>query len=204
MSVRLSVVGVSCACLVCVLVCVRVWIRNVSVCRFKTPPCVPQKRPCPKNVFLLFSRYMPLLAFVLGFNKRCSLRSRCSMEMWCGVLTTWSGIAGIGLGHTHGREHDSTHQSGVGALRLFKRALPRLYYCCWCVLWLGCVCARFVPSCIFKTPVLKVTRVSWNYTRERFESTQGDTPTHTQDTRTPTRTPTCTWSQECSEWEHTC
>ena len=38
-------------------------------------------------VFLLFSVfvsvYVPLLAFVSGFNKRCFLRGRCSMEMWC-------------------------------------------------------------------------------------------------------------------------
>ena len=34
-----------------------------------------------KNVFLLFFKCMPLQAFVIGFNKRCFLRSRCSMEM---------------------------------------------------------------------------------------------------------------------------
>ena len=32
----------------------------------------------------------------------------------CGVLTTQGGIAGIGLGHQLGREHDSTPQSGRG------------------------------------------------------------------------------------------
>ena len=48
----------------------------------------------------------------------------------CGVVTTKGGIAGIGLGHQHGREHDSTPQSGVEAPRLSKRSLPRLYYCC--------------------------------------------------------------------------
>ena len=34
---------------VCVFVfgvCLRVQIQNASVCRFKTPPCVPAKRPC--------------------------------------------------------------------------------------------------------------------------------------------------------------
>ena len=35
------------------------------------------------SFFLFFSECVPLLAFVLGFNKRCFLRSRCSMEMWC-------------------------------------------------------------------------------------------------------------------------
>ena len=34
-----------------------------------------------------------------------------------GVLTTWCGKAGIGLGHLLGREHDSTPQSGVEAPR---------------------------------------------------------------------------------------
>ena len=38
----------------------------------------------------------------------------------CGVLTAQGGIAGIGLGHQLGREHDSTPQSGVEAPRLLK------------------------------------------------------------------------------------
>ena len=33
--------------------------------------------------FVFFLAKKPLLAFVSGFNKRCFLRSRCSMEMWC-------------------------------------------------------------------------------------------------------------------------
>ena len=36
----------------------------------------------------------------------------------CGVLTTQGGIAGIGLGHLRGREHDPTPQSGVEALQI--------------------------------------------------------------------------------------
>ena len=56
---------------------------------------------------------MPLQAFVLGFYKRCFLRS---------------GIAGIGLGHLLGREHDSTPQSGVETHRLLERNLSRLYF----------------------------------------------------------------------------
>ena len=63
----------------------------------------------------------------------------------CGVPTTWGGIAGIGLGHPLGREHDSTPRSGVEAPRLIKRSLSRLYSCsccvcsvCWCVCC--CVC----------------------------------------------------------------
>ena len=96
-----------------------------------------QERSCFHFLLFCFSliisfssfKYIPLLAFVSGFNKRCFFRSRCSMEM-C-VLTTWCGIAGIGLGHLRRREHDSTPQSGVEAPRLLKRSLPRLYYCCF-------------------------------------------------------------------------
>ena len=43
---------------------------------------------------------------------------------WRCVLTTYKGRAGIGLGHLLGREHDSTHHSGVEAPRLLKRSLP--------------------------------------------------------------------------------
>ena len=43
--------------------------------------------------------------------------------LWrCGVQTTLGGIAGIGVGHLLGREHDSTPQSGVEAPRLKKRS----------------------------------------------------------------------------------
>ena len=79
---------------------------------------------------------MPLPALVSRFNKRCFLRSRCSMEMWCPDDT---GLAGIGLGHLLGREHDSTPQSGVEAPRLLKRSLSRLYCCCFVVLLFCCV-----------------------------------------------------------------
>ena len=56
------------------------------------------------------------LSFVSGFKKRCFLRGRCSMEMWCPDDT--GGIAGIGLGRLLGEEHASTPQSGVEAPRL--------------------------------------------------------------------------------------
>ena len=59
----------------------------------------------------------------------------------CGVLTTYGGIGGIGLGHLPGREHASTPQSGVEAPRLLKRSLSRLHYycCCCCVVVFCCV-----------------------------------------------------------------
>ena len=71
-----------------------------------------------KNYFFVFS----FLAYVSGFNKRCFLRSRCSMEMWCPDdigQDSW-----IGLGRLLGGEHASTPQSGVEAPRLLKRSLP--------------------------------------------------------------------------------
>ena len=40
-------------------------------------------RWCKAVTFLFFSYFLPLVAFVSGFNKRCFLRSWCSMELWC-------------------------------------------------------------------------------------------------------------------------
>ena len=68
----------------------------------------------------------------------------------CGVMTTKGGIAGIGLGHLLGREHDSSPQSGVEAPRLVRRSLSRLYYCCCC-----CCCCCFgddVNACVCPHP----------------------------------------------------
>ena len=50
-------------------------------------------------------------------------------------MTTWGGIAGIGSGRLHGRDHDSTPQSGVEAPRLLKRSLSPdciMHYACLC------------------------------------------------------------------------
>ena len=71
----------------------------------------------------------------------------------CGVLLTWSGIAGIRLGHLLGREDDSTPQSGVEAPRLLKRSLSRLYLCCCCLV----VCA--VVFCLFALQDMIMQRV---------------------------------------------
>ena len=96
----------------------------------------------PKKKFLLFfflvflSNIFFLLALVSEFN--CFLGSRCSMEMWCPDDTgrdSWDWV-----GRVLGREHASTHQSGVEAPRLLKRSLPRLYCCC-CVYCVCCACA---------------------------------------------------------------
>ena len=46
----------------------------------------------------------------------------------CGVLTTQGGIAGFGLGHLPGGEHDSDLLSGVEVPRGRKRNAP------------GCIC----------------------------------------------------------------
>ena len=61
----------------------------------------------------------------------------------CGVLTTQSGIAGIGLGHLLGGEHGSTPQSWAEAPRLLKRSLLRLYCCCC---WFGHMLTRCDPT----------------------------------------------------------
>ena len=63
----------------------------------------------------------------------------------CGVLTTKGGTVGAGLGHPPGRVHDPTAQSAVGAPRLLKRSLPRLYCCCSCGCCgcRGCYCGGF-------------------------------------------------------------
>ena len=55
--------------------------------------------------------------------------------MWC--LDDTGRIAGIGLGHLFGTEHDSTPQSGVEAPRLLKQSLPRSDHCgcCFRVVW---------------------------------------------------------------------
>ena len=61
----------------------------------------------------------------------------------CGVLTTWGGIAGIGLGRLLGGEHASTPQSGGGGSSPVKNgASPDcivvvvVVVCCLCV-WLN-------------------------------------------------------------------
>ena len=57
----------------------------------------------------------------------------------CGVLTTQGGKSGIGLGHSLGREHDSTPHSGVEAPTVSKMSLSRLDYCC-CTFTCTCTC----------------------------------------------------------------
>ena len=55
--VQCVVCGLWCVCVVCVVCAawhtelpLRVQVQNVSVCRFKTPPCVPAKRPHEFNI----------------------------------------------------------------------------------------------------------------------------------------------------------
>ena len=63
---------------------------------------------------IFFEKYFPKCSLFFCFSKDVS--SVVGAPWRCGVLTTQSGIAGIGLGHLLGREHDSTPQSGVEAL----------------------------------------------------------------------------------------
>ena len=67
------------------------------------------------NIFYCWRQYQNLtVSSVVGVPWRC------------GALTTWSGRAGIGLGHLLGREHDSTLQTPLPV----KRSSSRLDCCC--------------------------------------------------------------------------
>ena len=87
-----------------------------------------------KNVFLLFFENMPLLAFVSGKNKRCFLRCRCSMEMWCLddiVRDSWDWVGPP----TWVRACFNSPEWGGGSSPVKNGASPDctivlLYYCC--------------------------------------------------------------------------
>ena len=49
--------------------------------RFSFLQCFCFLKKCVCSFFFSFLKYMPLPAFVSGFNKRCFLRSRCSVEV---------------------------------------------------------------------------------------------------------------------------
>ena len=66
-------------------------------------------------MFLLF-----FFVVVVSKNKPVFYHRKVGSPWRCGVLTTQGGIAGLGLGHLHGRELDLTLQSGVEAPRLLK------------------------------------------------------------------------------------
>ena len=110
--------------------------------------------------FLKFFFFFNSVHFIFLYSFKNSI---CTEEVsfvvgapWrCGVLTAQGGIAGIGLGHLMGREHDSTPQSEVEAPRLLSRSLPRLDCCCCRCCWLLvvgrrlllCGCAQHTMSC---------------------------------------------------------
>ena len=85
-------------------------------------------------VFSKKNQYFYFFLFFCLFFSLVALASDVSSVVgapWrCGVLPTEGGIAGIGLGHLLGREHDSTLQKGVEAPGPLKRSLARLSYCC--------------------------------------------------------------------------
>ena len=60
----------------------------------------------------------------------------------CGILTTLGGIAGIGLGHLLGREHDSTPRVEWRLLR----GLSRLQCCCCCCCSGRCIMRVYAHS----------------------------------------------------------
>ena len=87
-------------------------------------------------MFLLFVLFF-LSFFQKGFILSIDVSSVVGAPWRCGVLTTQSGTAGVGLRHLLRRGHDSTRQSGVEAPRVSKRSLARLDCCCCC-----CCCLR--------------------------------------------------------------
>ena len=111
-----------------------VWERGegLRMGHLKWPPCVFCLRKC-----FLFSFFLEFLSNIcrcqhLFSGSTKDVSSIVGAPWRCGVLTTWSGKAGIGLGHLLGREHAATPQSGVEAPRLLKRSLSTLYFCCCC------------------------------------------------------------------------
>ena len=82
-----------------------------------------------KDSCFFFLLHLPLLAFMFGFNKRCFLHSRYSMEMWClddKGRDSWDWVTYLG---------ESMIQLTRVVWRLFaclKRSLPRLNNCCCC------------------------------------------------------------------------
>ena len=77
-------------------------------------------------------KHVSLLALVPNFNNRCFVRGRRPMVMWCADdigRDSW----GLGWAAWSGESMIQLPQSGVEALRLLKRSLPRLY-CCYCCL----------------------------------------------------------------------
>ena len=83
---------------------------------------------CFSCFFFSFFLYFFHMFYCWHYYQSLTVSSVVGAPWRCGVLTTWSGVAGIGLGRLLGREHASTPQSGVEAPRMLK--LPRLYCCC--------------------------------------------------------------------------
>ena len=100
------------------------WTRRLGVAHLRVTPLSCFSRPFfafsislkKKELFLIFT-------FFLSNISNCYHWYQC-LTMRCGVLTTQGGIAGIGLGHLLGKEHDSTPQSGLEAPRLLNGASP--------------------------------------------------------------------------------
>ena len=100
--------------------------------------------------------------FIAGVSVRVQLFPSVVGAPWrCGVLTTWGGIAGIGLGRLLGGEHASTPQSGVEAPRLLKRSLTRLYYCCCSRHFMTCVCPQHVCACKASRLLYRANLKAW-------------------------------------------
>ena len=82
----------------------------------------------PSGVLLVSSFFLSIFChcwhLYLGLTKDVS--PAVDAPWRCSVLKTQAGIAGIGLGHPLGREHDTTLQSGVEAPQVLKTEPPQI------------------------------------------------------------------------------
>ena len=108
--------------------------------------------------FLLLRCFFDLIRQILSNFCRCKhlylgspkdVSSMVGAPWRRGVLATWSGRAGIGVGHLLRRNHDSTPQSGVEAPRLFKLFLWLLLVCVVCVVGAAGARSRRSPNAYF-------------------------------------------------------
>ena len=110
------------------------------------------------------------LAFVSRFNKRCFLRNRCSMEMWCLSDTgrdSWDWVGPPAWGRTCFNSPEWGGGSSLVKTEPPQNVLLLLLVCCWCVVvlcvvaLLRCCCCcvlllcavcnvRFLCVCVFR------------------------------------------------------
>ena len=102
----------------------------------------------------MFLYLFSFVAFVSGFNKRCFLRGRCSMEMWC--LDDMERDSWDWVGPPAWERACFNSPEWGGGSSPVKTEPPRLYCCC-CVLCVVCVCVR---ACVVVVVLTFSTRES--------------------------------------------